>query len=286
MTRIALIGASGQVGSRILKELSDRGFAVTAIARHPESIATLPNVTTLKGDVKDAAQLAEQLKGHDVVVSAVKFGENTHAAVNAMKQDKTGFFAAAVDVTKGSFRLTTDIFRKFQTQRAINIRTGTVTIGIRGTDVWGQSNAEKDFVCLLEGHIAVSHPLGEPTELTEPLQVYGADKGQPPGPVTSVDKVQLAKWALETELQAGVATQQTGGRWALVYGRFDQNGALTLHDQLSAAGYAGRIRPVRVSGGYLYELHLGQLVTERAAQSLADRLGRTLNLPAPVLRQH
>lgn len=76
MTRIALIGASGQVGSRILKELSDRGFAVTAIARHPESIATLPNVTTLKGDVKDAGQLAKQLKGHDVVVSAVKFGDS------------------------------------------------------------------------------------------------------------------------------------------------------------------------------------------------------------------
>lgn len=218
--------------------------------------------------------------------SAVKFGENTHAAVNAMKQDKTGFFAAAVDVTKGSFRLTTDIFRKFQTQRAINIRTGTVTMSIRGTDVWGQSNAEKDFVCLLEGHVAVSHPLGEPTALTEPLQVYGADKGQPPGPVTSVDKVELAKWALETELREGVATQQTGGRWALVYGRFDQNGALTLHDQLSAAGYAGRIRPVRVSGGYRYELRLGQLVTERAAQSLADTLGRTLNLSAPALRQH
>lgn len=76
MTRIALIGASGQVGSRILKELSDRGFTVTAIARHPESIATLPHVTALQGDVKDAGRLAEQLKGHDVVVSSVKFGDS------------------------------------------------------------------------------------------------------------------------------------------------------------------------------------------------------------------
>jgi nucleoside-diphosphate-sugar epimerase len=30
--KIALIGASGQVGSRLLKELSDRGHAITAIA--------------------------------------------------------------------------------------------------------------------------------------------------------------------------------------------------------------------------------------------------------------
>ncbi len=32
MSRIALIGASGEVGSRLLKELSDRGHTVTAIA--------------------------------------------------------------------------------------------------------------------------------------------------------------------------------------------------------------------------------------------------------------
>ena len=32
---VALIGASGQAGSRILKELADRGHGVTAIARHP-----------------------------------------------------------------------------------------------------------------------------------------------------------------------------------------------------------------------------------------------------------
>ncbi|MET4575214.1 NAD(P)-dependent oxidoreductase [Ottowia thiooxydans] len=81
MTRIALIGASGQVGSRILKELSDRGFSVTAIARHPENIPQFPHVTPLKGDVQDAVQLAEQLKGHDVVVSSVKFGDSDARAL-------------------------------------------------------------------------------------------------------------------------------------------------------------------------------------------------------------
>ncbi|WP_240354520.1 NAD(P)H-binding protein [Pectobacterium brasiliense] len=45
MSHIALIGASGDAGSRILKELSDRGHTVTAIARHPEKIVSLPNVT-------------------------------------------------------------------------------------------------------------------------------------------------------------------------------------------------------------------------------------------------
>jgi putative NADH-flavin reductase len=35
--KMALIGASGNAGSRVLAELSRRGHHVTAIARHPES---------------------------------------------------------------------------------------------------------------------------------------------------------------------------------------------------------------------------------------------------------
>ncbi|MGP4726134.1 NAD(P)-dependent oxidoreductase [Agrobacterium deltaense] len=73
MAKIALIGASGNAGSRILKELSDRGHHVTAIARNPEKIASLPNVVAKKGDVFDQAGLSELLKGHDAVISSVHF---------------------------------------------------------------------------------------------------------------------------------------------------------------------------------------------------------------------
>jgi len=73
MANIALIGASGRVGSRILKELSNRGHRVTGIARNPDKIAALPNVTAVKGDVFDADGLAAILRGHDAVVSAVFF---------------------------------------------------------------------------------------------------------------------------------------------------------------------------------------------------------------------
>ena len=43
--KIAVIGASGNAGSRITTELAGRGHAVTAIARNPDKIAVLPNVT-------------------------------------------------------------------------------------------------------------------------------------------------------------------------------------------------------------------------------------------------
>lgn len=79
MSRIALIGASGAAGSRILKELSDRGHTVTAIARHPGNIATLPGVTARQGDAADQEGLARLLAGHDAVVSAVRFAASEPA---------------------------------------------------------------------------------------------------------------------------------------------------------------------------------------------------------------
>ncbi|MHC2569676.1 putative NADH-flavin reductase [Rhizobium leguminosarum] len=65
MAKIALIGASGNAGSRILKELVDRGHRVTAIARNPEKIATLSGVVAVRGDVADKEALTNLLKGHD-----------------------------------------------------------------------------------------------------------------------------------------------------------------------------------------------------------------------------
>ena len=71
--KVALIGASGQAGSRILAELSARGHKVTAIARNPEKIAVLPGVTAAKGDVYDKAGLVALIKGHDAVISSVHY---------------------------------------------------------------------------------------------------------------------------------------------------------------------------------------------------------------------
>src|ERR1700733_5440919 len=71
--KVALIGASGDGGSRLLAELSRRGHQVTAIARKPETIAKLPGVTAKKGDVFDKPGLVQLLKGHDAVISAVHF---------------------------------------------------------------------------------------------------------------------------------------------------------------------------------------------------------------------
>jgi uncharacterized protein len=73
MARIALIGASGNVGTRILKELSNRHHHVTAIARDVAKIPAYPGVSAQAGDATDPAGLAALLQGHDVVISTVRF---------------------------------------------------------------------------------------------------------------------------------------------------------------------------------------------------------------------
>jgi putative NADH-flavin reductase len=71
--KVALIGASGNIGSQILSELRSRGHEVTAIARNPEKIAAGPGVKPARADVVDADALASALRGHDAVISSVRF---------------------------------------------------------------------------------------------------------------------------------------------------------------------------------------------------------------------
>ncbi len=71
---IALIGASGFVGSATLKELVYRGHQVTAITRHPEKIPGNPKVKPVKADAMDPDQIAEAVKGQDAVISTFNAG--------------------------------------------------------------------------------------------------------------------------------------------------------------------------------------------------------------------
>ena len=79
--KVALIGASGFVGSRILDEALRRGHQVTALVRNPEALEARPGVTTAKVDVLDTVVLAKALAGHDVVISAFNPGRQTAGGV-------------------------------------------------------------------------------------------------------------------------------------------------------------------------------------------------------------
>lgn len=75
--KIALIGASGFVGSAILNEAISRGHHVTAIVRDVSKVAAHPQVTAVAVDAQNPQALAEVLKGHDRVISAYNPGWTT-----------------------------------------------------------------------------------------------------------------------------------------------------------------------------------------------------------------
>ncbi|QMV62489.1 NAD(P)-dependent oxidoreductase [Pseudomonas berkeleyensis] len=72
--KIALIGATGYVGAPLLQEALNRGHQVTALVRHPQKLIAHPQLTAVQADVHDSVALAEQLRGHDVVISAFNPG--------------------------------------------------------------------------------------------------------------------------------------------------------------------------------------------------------------------
>ena len=76
--KIALLGITGNVGTRFAAELLRRGHEVTGIARSPDKVAAQPGLTLRRGDVQDEHNLTPLLTGHDAVIHAVKF-ESTDA---------------------------------------------------------------------------------------------------------------------------------------------------------------------------------------------------------------
>lgn len=72
--KVALLGATGFVGSALLKEALERGHTVTAIVRHPEKLEQRKGLVARAGDVYDTSSLAKLIEGHDALISAFNPG--------------------------------------------------------------------------------------------------------------------------------------------------------------------------------------------------------------------
>jgi putative NADH-flavin reductase len=85
---IALIGATGGIGSRILDEGLRRGHTVTATSRDPANkLAARPGMTAKAANTADAAATAALFKGHDAVVVSVKWNEaDIHQVLDAIRK--------------------------------------------------------------------------------------------------------------------------------------------------------------------------------------------------------
>ncbi|ASU34317.1 NAD(P)-dependent oxidoreductase [Mucilaginibacter xinganensis] len=94
--KIAIFGASGNIGSRIVTEALNRGHNVTAVVRQPENyILQAPHLRIAKGDLFNSQDVEAAVFDHDAVVCAYNFTkgatpstitEITVPLLNGMKQ--------------------------------------------------------------------------------------------------------------------------------------------------------------------------------------------------------
>lgn len=75
MKKIVIIGATGYVGSAILKEALGRGHQVKAIVRNPSKLTLIhPNLKVVGGNVTDTDFLSRELAKSEAVISAFNPG--------------------------------------------------------------------------------------------------------------------------------------------------------------------------------------------------------------------
>ena len=110
---VALIGVTGRVGSRLATELLSRGHTVTGLALRLPANDTRAGLTFVAADATDPATLAPLLKGHDAVISAMRFvSSDARALISAVKAASVGRLlvvggAGSLEVAPGKALVTT-----------------------------------------------------------------------------------------------------------------------------------------------------------------------------------
>lgn len=218
--------------------------------------------------------------------SAVKLGEFARLELDTLEPPGTAqsVFRGALDVVKGAFRLTTDAAMKYR-QRDISVRVATITIGIRGTDIWGKVDPQRDLFALLEGKVEVAHDSGAKFTMQEPLTYYAAPKNGMPEPVAHIAADQLQTWVVETEPQAGSGLSQADGTWTVRLGGYrSKTEVLRARNFYRGQGYAVELaRPAR--GPHRYRLEILHMASQQDAAALAAELRDRFGLEVANIAQ-
>ncbi len=101
--RVVLVGASGFVGSKILKELVDRGHSVKAVARDISKIPYYDKVEYEAIDVNQTDKFVNAINAADAVISAYNAGWTNPNIYN-------DFMAGSISIEKAVIRAGTKRF--------------------------------------------------------------------------------------------------------------------------------------------------------------------------------
>lgn len=85
MAKIALVGASGNIGGRVLDEALARGHAVTGIVRNTEKLIARAGLSVIKADINEPQSAADAIRGADVLVVSIRWSDNATQVLEAAK---------------------------------------------------------------------------------------------------------------------------------------------------------------------------------------------------------
>jgi hypothetical protein len=209
--------------------------------------------------------------------SAVKIGESALVALDDLAQKdsaKGDIVSASLEVVRGAFRFTTGLLAKSNAQRDVRVKVNVITAGIRGTDVWGKAEGERDIVCLLDGRITVSHGAAQ-FEMTEPNSFYIAPRKGTAKPPSSVSVQQVRDWSAETEINPREGASRSGGPLSVTAAfSSDERAAAAQRDKLRESGFPAMLTRIGEGAGARYEVRIESLPDKADADALAERLTR------------
>lgn len=215
--------------------------------------------------------------------SVIKLGQDTRFAIERTgfrEDDNETLYDAAFNVLKGAFRFTSGFFNALRpAKHRVDFQVGAVTAGVRGTDIWGRSADDEDFVALLEGRIEVSSAGDPPTSMDTPLTLYRKASGQAADPVAPVDVAVVASLAPETELNADVGIANRSGRYNLVLQSLqDESNVAGGLERFRSAGYPVVAREVEIEDSRYTRIQLEGLADREAAANLRRTLNESISV--------
>jgi putative NADH-flavin reductase len=113
---IAILGATGNVGSRLVHEALTRGHEVTGLARNPTKLPAQPHLRLVAADSHAPALLARLLAGYDAIISSLPFRTtNPDQLIEAVRRSGVARFlvvggASTLEVAPGKLLIDTPQF--------------------------------------------------------------------------------------------------------------------------------------------------------------------------------
>lgn len=122
--------------------------------------------------------------------STLMMGDRSELIIDAMVYSPGRFGAGALRLKEGVFRMVSGAVNKVPGGQ-LTLTTPMASIGVRGTDFWGEQTATRLLMALLDdGELVITTRYGTVT-LTDPTTAVVIEKGQAPGAVFPLSDRQL-----------------------------------------------------------------------------------------------